>query len=304
MRYLVFALCLVISSCKTAADLKPVTVVIGSWYGFYPLYYAIEHQLDEAFGLRVKVLEPTTIANLRRSYLREQVDFTATSMLEFTNASTLSGLELFPFLITDYSNGGDVIVAKKSIQQVSQLKGTRIAAPSQGIAEYILSIVFNTAEPQEYITQIRIPETECGEAFEKDMIDACVTYPPVSTYLLSNPDLHTIYTSAEHPQRIFDVVWAKPHIAPEVQAQFVAMWDAAVDKILADPQMFNQFVADIASVSVDSVAETMAGIKLIDANERARLLAEPQNLGEDLVIACGVAKGEGCHRFANAFEPR
>lgn len=302
VRQISLLLCvLVLSSCQPNQRLEPLTLVVGSWYGFYPLYFALEHQLDINNGMKLKILEPTNISNLRRSYLRDQVDMAATSMLEFANATSLSNQALRPVIISDYSNGGDVIIAKKSISNIDELRGKRVAVPSQGIGEYILSLVFNDASPMRFIEQHKIPETECQEAFDNGKIDACVTYPPISTYLLENDSLHVLYSTESHPGRVFDIIWAKPSVQEKTLKKVETIWFSAVEKINRNPQAFYEFVARIANVPEQSVQQAMQGIQIIDQKQHQSLLSTPQSVASDLVQACYVARAQNCEAFHQLF---
>lgn len=297
MRWLLLLLTFTVSGCEPKTQTEPVTMVIGSWYGFYPFYFAVENGIDETYGIRLKIVEPNNVANFRRGYLRSQVDVTASSMLEYTNASQMSGLDLRPIIITDYSNGGDNIVALKSITDTEQLTGKRIAVPSKGIAEYLMSVVLNDQTPTDQFIQIPIPESECAQAFERGEIDACVTYPPISTYLLDNTDLHIVYSSKEHPQRIFDLVWVKPHVADETIDKLQSIWFDVVALINRDPEAFHSFIARISNVEIASVKNSMQGIELIDMQRFEVLRKTQKRLSEDLETACIVAKNDNCERF-------
>lgn len=293
---------ILLTSCAPQQKNDSVTIVIGSWYGFYPIYYALENRLDHKNALRIKVIEPTNIGDARRSYLREQVDFVASSMLEFTKAGGFLHQKIEPVLITDYSNGGDVIVANKSIESIEQLKGTRIAVSVNGIGEFILSLVFKDKHPSKFFEQIKIKEIECKKAFVHNQIDACVTYPPVSTYLLNNPNLHTVYDSRAHPKRIFDLVWSKQNTPLAVKEKLRKTWFDSVELINKDPEKFYRFVARIASVSTDSVRQAMQGIVLVNAEQHQQVIQSSLQLSQDLIDICLVGKGKNCEQFAGSFD--
>lgn len=297
LRFSILIICAFISSCLPPSRLESATLVMGSWYGFFPIYYAKEHGLDKQFGLQLKVLEPSNIGNLRRSYLRSHVDFAASSTLEFTNAVNLSKLSLSPVLFTDYSNGGDVIVANKTILNTEQLVGKRVAVPAKGIGEYILSLVFDSSEPLTLIEAVSIFELECGQAFIDNKIEACVTYPPISTHLLEQKNLHLIYSSKEHPYKILDLIWAKPHVRPSTKEKFRATWFAALKKIEQNPEQFYDFVASITNTSTSSVKAAMSGIKLIDKASQKRLRDDKEVLAEHFIAMCNLVDGKNCQQF-------
>jgi hypothetical protein len=154
----------------------------------------------------------------------------------------------------------------------------------------------------QFIMQQKLPETECQRGFEENQIDACVTYPPISTHLLENPELHTIYSSKQHPQRIFDVMWVKSDLDIETQNKFKTMWFEVIDLIANDPPAYHQFVADISSVPFDSVKNAMQGIQLVNEGMHESIMSNSDSLAQDFVTACTIARGENCQQFKHAFK--
>ena len=304
LRWLFLALCCLMIACKPEPKIDRITLIIGSWYGFYPLYYASENGIDTKHALDLKILEPTDINDYRRSYLRDQVDIGASSMLEFTNANKFLNLPITPILVTNYSNGGDVIVSLKTITSKEQLKGKRIAVPDKGIGEYVTKLVFsnNEGDHKTQFKQVKIQETECGEAFAQNNIDACVTYPPISTYLLKNDALHVVYSSKEDPQRIFDILWAKPHVSESARKKIADTWFETIALIDQDPMRYYAFVANIANVSVESVKNDMLGIQLINRDKNEALKQSWRQMSEDIVRVCTMIGNDNCQRYNSIFE--
>ncbi len=276
-------------------------MIMGTWYGFYPVYYAMEKGLDKKHGIRLKVLEPTNMPDYRRSYLQSQVDIAASSMLEFTNAVALTNMQLTPIVITDYSNGGDVVIADKKFQTPEQLKGARVAVPSNGIGEYVLSLMFDSPVPTQLIKQISISETHCEQAFKDGGIDACVTYPPISTRLLANPKVHKLFDTQNHPDQIFDIIYAKPHISEQTKVQFRNFWFDAVDLMEQNTDEFYRFVASVADVDEESVRTSMKSIKMLNRQQHGELLEQRELLNNTLVKSCRIATDRNCQQFQQTF---
>ena len=294
-------LSLFITSCAPQNKVTPLTVVIGSWYGFYPLHFAAENGIDREHGLRLKVIEPTNVSNLRRAYLSEQADVAATSMVEFTNATSLTNKALKVLVITDYSNGGDVVIAQKHIKNIEQLNKSRIAVPSGGIGEFVLSLIFDTPMPTTKFKQQVMAETECAKAFEENAIDACVTYPPISTFLLRNSNLHQVYDSSMHPGRIFDLLWAKEHVSSLDAEKLRNTWFDTIALIERNPQAYIEFLSNITDVETKLVEKSMLGIQLVNRERFNQLIEKADSLSSDLINACKITKSKHCHQFGNSF---
>ncbi|WP_395343640.1 ABC transporter substrate-binding protein [Ningiella sp. W23] len=301
---LILAFCLSLAACQPKqSQNSPITIAIGSWYGYYPLYYASDLGIDEKYGLSIKVLEPQNISSFRRIYVNEQVDFVGTSMIEFTNAKAFTKQDIQPVLVSDFSNGGDVVIARQNIQTPEQLKGKIIAVPSNGIGEYFMSLVFDDKEPSQHFKQFIIPETACQQAFDQNTIDACVTYPPISTHLLKNPELHKVLDTSAYPGQIYDLLWSKPHVNAQQRSAIKKVWYETVAAIEADPVAYHSYIAQLADVSVSSAEEAMLGIKLVNEQDMKDMFADVDALNKRIVAACYIAQGENCEKFANAFAP-
>lgn len=112
--------------------------------------------------------------------------------------------------ITDYSNGGDKIIARKSIKEAKDLKGKKILLPSNTISLWFLQNYLNKhgldLNDVEIVDQ---SENLAALQFKEDSsFSAVVGWNPIIDRAL-NSDSYVAATSADLPEVIYDIIVAK-----------------------------------------------------------------------------------------------
>lgn len=287
-------------SCQPKADKLTLTGIIGSWYGFYPLYYANELGIAEKHGVDLRLIETGSALDLRRGYLKPTVHFMATSLVEVSNAFLLNQGQVTLFAITDYSNGSDVIVTRKDIANVEQLATKRIGVDSFSVGMYVLKralLKYGISDP---INHVVVGSDAYGEAFQNDLIDAAVTYPPFSSQLIKDDDLHVIYSTDEDPGKVFDTLVIKDNMAEKAEKKLWNIWFETVEKIEADPRSFADFIAEITDNSTENILSELKGMKILNEQEYLELMQDESGIRKELALACTVARDDkqACDYYA------
>ena len=291
---------LFVVACQPKTQKQTLTGIIGSWYGFYPLYYAKELGIADKHGIELRIIEAGAALDLRRGYLKPSVHFMATSLVEVSNAYMLNDGQVELLLVTDFSNGSDLIVAKKNVGSLEQLVDKRIGADSFSVGLYVLKRALIKYGLDSDINHVVVGSDAYLEAFEKDLIDAAVTYPPFSSQLTSSDDYHVLYSTAEDPGKVFDTLMVKTGVSEEVKAKLWKIWFETVEHILANPQQYASYLAKITDDSMENIIQELAGIKFVTVEEYLGMVADQVNFRNELRLACMFARNEpqACRDYA------
>jgi len=104
------------SACSSQ-NKKPLIIATNQWIGYAPLFYAYEKgELDK---LNIRLINRTSLAEAADLYSIGKVDMVTTTQHEY-NMLKKSTHDIAPIILLDRSNGGDMILSNKSIQQLSQ----------------------------------------------------------------------------------------------------------------------------------------------------------------------------------------
>ena len=118
--------------------------------------------------------------------------------------------------VTDYSNGGDKIIARNSIKKPADLKGKKILLPSDTISLWLLhNYLMANALTVDDVEVVDQNETLAALQFKEDQSFAAVVgWNPIINKALSE-DSYIAATSADFPKVIYDVIVAKKSLVDE-----------------------------------------------------------------------------------------
>jgi len=130
-----FLVCLF--GCSPSADDK-IKISINPWPGYEFLYLAEQKGIFEQVGLNIELVQTSTLSDAQRAYINNYVDGFTSTLVEAIQVEPLGGNSIKVVLLPDFSNGGDVILANKSIQSITDLKGKNIGCEVSSLGIYIL----------------------------------------------------------------------------------------------------------------------------------------------------------------------
>lgn len=284
---LIFGLVAVmLSSCSRPA-MPVVKLAINHWPGYEFLFLAKEKHYFEKEGVRVQLVEFTSLPDVLEAYQSGDVDGMACSLVETLTAAGQARRQPQVFLVTDYSNGGDVILARNNIRDPRGLSGLTVACESKHLGGYMLYRAL-----QQYnltLTDVKlsnIDQIEMEKAFRKGEVDAMVTYPPLSTRLVRDGQARVIFSSANIPGEVLDVLVADKSLIdgkPEAIRAIIRAWARAHKFHTRNLEDAHQIMGSHMGLMPEEFAQTLDNLKLIAPDEQVPYF-EPEN-GRLLEIA-------------------
>lgn len=187
------------AACRRNRDL---VVGIHPWIGYETLYLA----------RTFKWLPPTITFHEGRS---------ASDLLAPLHAGTLDaacltldealraraeGIPLAVALVFDSSAGGDALVARPGIRSLHDLVGKRMGVERSALGALMLAKVLEASGLRETeLTLVDLPTDKHVEAWERNEVDAVITFEPHATLLL-RAGAQVLFDSRQIPEIIFDVL--------------------------------------------------------------------------------------------------
>ncbi len=177
-------------------------------------------------------------------------------------------------LITDYSNGNDMIVAKPGIKTLNDLKGKKVSV-EVGVVEHLLlrNGMKKAGMKAGDIDIVNAKTNEMPQMLTSKDISAIGAWEPIAGQARKAvPGSKAIYTSADEPGLIYDVLAVNPASVKAHRAEWqkvVNLWDRVVAYI-EDPKTQPDAVQIMAARSGISPAEylpLLKGTKLLSLEE-------------------------------------
>jgi len=290
MKWILLLSCMLVVSCGKQ-DQKPVRIAINPWPGYEFLYLADQKGIFEDVGLNIELVELASLADVQRTYVQGRVDGMASTMIEVVHAVGEAPDPLTLVLLPDYSNGGDVIVTRKELSTLSELKGKTVSAELGSLGMFMLHLGLQKVElGLEDVLLDNSEQLEIQDLLSDETIDAAVTYPPFSTQILRDPNYHVLFDSSEVPQQVIDVVSIKSSVIeqdPEWVIRFHQAWGKALAYARSDPEDAYRIMAEREGITVEEFEEALQGLRLVDENMQALVLSD-RSLIQNAKEVCSV----------------
>ena len=141
-------------------------------------------------------------------------------------------------LVTDYSNGNDMIIAKPGIKNLKDLKGKKIGLET-GFVEHLLLLkgLEKAGMKESDVIIVNTKTNETPQALASGDLSAIAAWQPNSGEAMSRvPGSKPIYTSADEPGLIYDVLTVNPASLSSRKADWkkvALVWDKVVAYILS-----------------------------------------------------------------------
>ncbi|MDE3272680.1 ABC transporter substrate-binding protein [Pseudoalteromonas sp. G4] len=287
---LIGTLCLLLSACSKPAN-PTIKLAINPWPGYEFLYLAKEKGLYEKEGLNVEIIEAPSLAEVKRYFRQGKANAMTSTMIEAVTLAAKHQKQISIVLVADYSNGGDMILAKPNIADFSQIANKRVGVELGSLGTFFLHqalVKYNLTLND--IEMLNIEQLDASEAFDKDLIDAYVTYPPYANILQNDHDVKMVFNSRSIPETILDVVTVSSELLeqdPTWINRFHRVWQAALDYAEKHPLEANSIMAKREGINEDEFAAALTDLKILAAAEQKTLLSE-QGLKHNMQQVCDV----------------
>ena len=220
------------------ASAEPLKIGYSDWPGWVAWEVAIDKGWFEEAGVDVSFEWFDYVASMD-AFAASQLD--AVSM---TNGDALvtgaTGAKSVMILINDYSNGNDMVIGGPGIGSVEDLKGKKVVVEIGFVSHLLLlNALEKNGMTEADVELVNVPTNETPQVLASGEVDAIVAWQPSSGSALELvPGSKPIYTSADEPGLIYDVLAVSPEslaAKPDEWKKVIDVWYKAVDYI-KDPK--------------------------------------------------------------------
>lgn len=290
IKILLISLSLLVVSCSPQEN-KAVTIAISPWPGYEFLYLAEQKNFFADVGANIKLLQLGSLSDSQRAYLNGYTDGFASTIIEAVQAQVLGQEPLSIVMVSNYSNGADVIVTSKGIADISELRNLTVGAEVSSLGIFMLQRALEKSNLQlDDVNLVNVEQSRGMKALRDGSVDAFVTYPPVSTNILNSPRYHVIFSSADIPKEIVDVLSLSQKVLrdnPELPQQLFRAWEMARKYYEDYPTESIRIMAAREQISpVDFEAILKNELVILDAREQQQLLKAGSTLDRSLRSVC------------------
>lgn len=211
----------------------PLRLATNVWPGYEPLYLARERgKLDPAL---VRLVELSSASQVIQALRNDLID-AACVTLDEALLLTASGEALSVVLVTDISNGGDMIIGQPGINSINELPGKKVGYEAGALGAYMVVRAMEQANVD--ISTLKLVSLKVNEhknAFDSRSVDAVVTFEPVAGQLLASGG-HKLFDSSQIAGEIVDVLVVKhDKLQRKALQHLVKIWFESLDYLDKQP---------------------------------------------------------------------
>jgi len=199
---------LVASQMSWAA--QPLKIGYSDWPGWVAWQVAIEKGWFKQAGVDVK-FEWFDYSASMEAFAAGKIDgVTVTNGDALVTGST--GAKNVMILLTDYSNGNDMIIGKPGIKSIKDLKGKKVAV-EVGLVEHLLLLngLKKAGLKESDVTLVNAKTNEMPQVLASGDVAAVGAWQPIAGQAIKGtPGAKPILTSADEPGLIYDVLTVSP----------------------------------------------------------------------------------------------
>jgi NitT/TauT family transport system substrate-binding protein len=242
------------------------------WIGYESLYVA-EHQGYLGDGT-VRLVTMRNASEVQQAMHAGLLDAAALSLDEALNLVD-EGLDLKIVLVTDVSNGADVVLGRPDIDSLQDLRGKRIGVETTALGAVMLQACLEAAGlgPED----LQIIDTGIdrhASAFRKGQVDAVVTFEPVRSQLLRE-GAHLLFDSSMAPERIVDVLVVTGEALerdPQSVRTLIAGHFRAIEYFRSQPLLAAGIMQPRQRLPAGDIVKAFDGVRIPDIAGNHRLL--------------------------------
>lgn len=264
---------IVLQSCipSTSAQLR---AGMNTWPGYEPLYLAESLGYYENTSITLRDYPSSTA--VRRAFLNGELEVAALTLDETLSITEVdSNIQII--LVTDISNGADVVLAKPEIQKLQDLKGKRVGVETTALGAYMLTRALEKAGMRPQDVNILPFELSGHEAaFVQGAVDAVVTFEPVRSKLLKT-GAKVLFDSSQIPGEVVDVLVIRKTMSEGHQVavkNLLQGWFQALAYMKKNPQDAAQWMAAREGVPPQVFLASLKLIQIPSLADNRKLLGK------------------------------
>ena len=207
---------------KASDDEDVLTVQLVTWGGYAPGLYFNEggrsnrrSRYLKEYGLKVDFILNDNLETAQNAFVADEYDVivqTADAFPLYTAAQEFNAYAPKAFMQVDWSRGGDVIIAKRGINSINDLKGKRVAVAEPSPSQTLLITALEAAGlSYDDITVVASPDpVVAATTFKGPDVDAAVVWSPFHLEALRDIAGSRVLVSTKDQSHIIgDIMFAK-----------------------------------------------------------------------------------------------
>lgn len=278
----------VINTNKASAD--TINLSLDEWIGWKSIIDAngglstANGSIYDKLGVNVNISIINDATQSSNALVSGQIDaagYTINRTAFLSNKFKDAGVDVVMPFITNFSNGGDGIIAKSNIKTVKDLTNAKIGVPQFSEAHSLVVWFVNQSDLAEsdkdkIINNLIFFATpdETAKAFFAGQVDVAATWEPYLTQAKNMSDAHILFSTASSSSLIMDGILFNADFAtknPEVVSKFIDGALQAADLYTTDLDTIKKVMPMFSTAADNDIKDNCVSAKLTTYGDNINL---------------------------------
>lgn len=250
-----------ISSCSKFENKgNLVQIGINQWIGYDPFILAESAGLFKKNNVSVKINRFASAKDVLKSLIKGEIQGAGLTLDEVFSAID-SGFKGKVVLIVDYSKGGDMLIGQSQVKSMADLEGKTVGYEGSIVGEFLLNRALQINHVKRTsVKLVDVPADKWLGVFIENGIDALVCFDPIATTLLNNHEGNLLFSSAEIPFEIIDVLLVSESFYDDNKVDITNIIRAWFDAVKYIDSNLDEAAEIISSVRETAAEEYKGGL--------------------------------------------
>jgi NitT/TauT family transport system substrate-binding protein len=205
------ALALCIASGAIAQEKTEFKVAWSIYVGWMPWGYledsGIMDKWADKYGINVEIVQINDYIESINQYTAGQFDGVSATNMDTLSIPSGGGVDTTALIVGDYSNGNDAVILKGD-GDLASLAGKPVNLVELSVSHYLLARGLDSVGLSEADLDgvINTSDADMIAAFATDDVEAVVTWNPLVSSILEDPNATKLFDSSDIPGEIIDLM--------------------------------------------------------------------------------------------------
>lgn len=222
---------------------KDFKIAWSIYVGWMPWAYAadagIVKKWADKYGITIEVTQINDYIESINQFTAGQYDGCVMTNMDGLSIPAGGGVDSTALIVGDFSNGNDGIILKEG-KAVTDMKGLSVNLVELSVSHYLLARALDSAGMSEKdLTVVNTSDADMVAAYKTPDVKAVVTWNPLLSEIAAEPGATTVYTSADIPGEIIDMMVVNTQTLaenPDFGKALVGAWFETMSIMMKDDE--------------------------------------------------------------------
>ncbi|MEO0376620.1 MAG: ABC transporter substrate-binding protein [Cyanobacteria bacterium P01_A01_bin.17] len=260
----------------------PVVIGYSSWPGWWPWVIAEKEGLFEKNGANVELKWFDGYLQSMEAFAAGQLDGNTQTLNDTISFAADSTNGQVVVLVNDNSDGNDKIIVTEEINSIQDLKGRKVAVEEGVVDDFLLTLgLEEEGMKREDVEIVPLETGKAAAAFVAGQVDAVGAFPPFWLTALQREGSKELFSSAQFPGAIPDLLTVSQKLIDERPDQVQALVNTWFDIrafMEENPEEADKILSERAGVSPEEFEKFNEGTRFFTIEDNLEAFSDGDNM--------------------------